>query len=128
MRKFTVRKTLKDCSNLITHLFKTLDDELSCGAPLHPLLSSSGKLFDWNDSSTVTFSSFSCKIVAWTEWNFLLKPNFKLTTNQNPHFKISSMQKFDNKYYQIDSLPIQYTWKIYNKHNLIQIQSNYLTK
>ena len=63
---FTVRKILTDCSNLIIHLSNELEDELLVDSPLLPWLVSIRGLLEGTDSSTTTFSSLSCNIVAWT--------------------------------------------------------------
>jgi hypothetical protein len=71
----TVRKIFTDCSALITHLS---NDELSGGSLPLPFPPSSGEVFGGNDSSTTTFSSFSCKTVARTQNDFLANDTGKL--------------------------------------------------
>lgn len=66
----TVRKTFIDCSNFMINFSKPSDEVSGC-FPLSPLPPFSGELLGWNDSSTATFSSFSCRIVAWILCEYL---------------------------------------------------------
>lgn len=58
---FTVRKMFIDCSIFMTNFSIELE-----GGSLGLLFSSSGEVLGWNVSSTITFSSFSFKTLAWT--------------------------------------------------------------
>lgn len=61
---------LKVCSHLITQLSKALEDEFSRGFSMLAFNSSKVEALNSKDSSTTTFSSSSCRIVARTLYEF----------------------------------------------------------